>query len=94
MMHIICPEPYHKRCFSRTAEDHLSSSTSDSSLLPPANEVWGKVIFLHLFVILFTSVGGWVSPHAPGSHYIRSCAGADTQLVWWQHTGNIKCMMG
>ena len=22
--------------------------------LPPANEVWGKVIFLHLFVILFT----------------------------------------
>ena len=27
------------------------------ALLPPANEVWGKVIFLHLFVILFT--GGW-----------------------------------
>ena len=27
------------------------------SYLPPANEVWGKVIFLHLFVILFT--GGW-----------------------------------
>ena len=26
-------------------------------LLPPANEVWGKVIFLHLSVILFT--GGW-----------------------------------
>ena len=25
-----------------------------SYLLPPANEVWGKVIFLHLFVILFT----------------------------------------
>ena len=23
-------------------------------LLPPANEVWGKVICLHLFVILFT----------------------------------------
>ena len=23
-------------------------------LLPPANEVWGKVIFLHLSVILFT----------------------------------------
>ena len=22
--------------------------------LPPANEVWGKVIFLHQFVILFT----------------------------------------
>ena len=27
-------------------------------LLPPANEVLGKVIFLHLFVILFTG-GGW-----------------------------------
>ena len=26
--------------------------------LPPANEVWGKVIFLHLFVILFTG-GAW-----------------------------------
>ena len=26
-------------------------------LLPPANEVWGKVIFLHLFVILFTGGG-------------------------------------
>ena len=26
-------------------------------LLPPANKVWGKVIFLHPFVILFT--GGW-----------------------------------
>ena len=28
-----------------------------SYLLPPANEVWGKVIFLHLFVILFTEGG-------------------------------------
>ena len=27
------------------------------TLLPPANEVWGKVIFLHLFVILFTGGG-------------------------------------
>ena len=26
-------------------------------LLPPANEVWGKVIFLHLSVILFTGRG-------------------------------------
>ena len=31
-----------------------------SKLLPPANEVWGKVIFLHLSVILFT--GGDVYP--------------------------------
>ena len=27
-------------------------------LLPPANEVWGKVMFLHLSVCLFTA-GGW-----------------------------------
>ena len=27
-------------------------------LLPPANEVWGKVIFLHVCVILSTGVGG------------------------------------
>ena len=33
-------------------------------LFPPANEVWGKVIFLHLSVILFTGGGvpGQVSP--------------------------------
>ena len=36
---------------------------------------------------------GGVSQHAPGSHYISSCTGADTQLVWRHHTGNIKCMM-
>ena len=30
--------------------------------LPPANEVWGKVIFLHLFVILF--MGGGHAWHA------------------------------
>ena len=31
--------------------------------LPPANEVWGKVIFLHLFVILFTGGGhAWLLP--------------------------------
>ena len=29
--------------------------------LPPANEVWGKVIFLHLSVILFRGGGGYPS---------------------------------
>ena len=28
-----------------------------SALLPPANEVWGKAIFSHQFVILFTGGG-------------------------------------
>ena len=32
-----------------------------TSSLPPANEVWGKVMFLHLSVILFTGGGSrWV----------------------------------
>ena len=30
------------------------------NLLPPANEVWGKVIFLHQFVILFTGGRAWL----------------------------------
>ena len=30
---------------------------SPSLILPPANEVWGKVLFLHLYVILFTGGG-------------------------------------
>ena len=32
------------------------------AFLPPANEVWGKVIFLHLFVILFTGGACMVAP--------------------------------
>ena len=41
-------------------------------LLPPANEVWGKVIFLHLSVILFTGgVPGQVHlpPGTPPARY-------------------------
>ena len=39
-------------------------------LLPPANEVWGKVIFLHLSVILFTGGPAWLW----GA--MRGCGGA------------------
>ena len=58
------------------------------SFLAPANEVWGKVIFLHLSVILFT---GWeyvlppdrytppVGTHTPPGRYTpRQCMLADT----------------
>ena len=38
---------------------------TSSILLPPTNEVWGKVIFLHQFVILFT---GGACMVAPGGH--------------------------
>ena len=41
--------------------------------LPPANEVWGKVIFLHLFVILFT---GGACVVAPGGG-VRGCSGGE-----------------
>ena len=37
--------------------------------LPPANEVWGKVIFLHLFVILFTGGGSTQAGAAPRPRY-------------------------
>ena len=41
----------------------LKCSVRTGILLPPANEVWGKVIFLHLFVILFLSRD---QVHSPG----------------------------
>ena len=53
--------------------DHAVSNDFHS-LLPPANEVWGKVIFLHQFVILFTGGACVVAPGrgacvvAPGGH--------------------------
>ena len=43
-------------------------------LLPPANKVWGKVIFLHQFVILFT--GGCLLPGGACSRWgacFRGC---------------------
>ena len=35
--------------------------------LPPANEVWGKVIFQHLFVILFTGGSTWAGAPPAGT---------------------------
>ena len=39
-----------------------------NTLLPPANEVWGKVMFLHLFVILFTVATEAGGTHPTGMH--------------------------
>ena len=50
--------------------DFECSSLKTRKLLPPANEVWGKVIFLHLFVILFTVGGG-----------MRGCSGGHAWLL-------------
>ena len=38
----------------------IQTHQNKRNLLPPANDVWGKVMFLHLSVILFT--GGGVYP--------------------------------
>ena len=52
--------------------------TLNSSLLPPANEVWGKVIFLHQFVILFT---GEACVVAWGGG-VCGCLGGHVGLLW------------
>ena len=44
-------------------EEKTTSNFQNAVFLLPANEVWGKVIFLHLFVILFTECGGSASVH-------------------------------
>ena len=43
--------------------------------LPPANEVWGKVVFLHLCVILFT--GGLGFPACITGHMTRGSASGE-----------------
>ena len=48
-------------------------------LLPPANEVWGKVIFLHQFVILFT---GGACVVAPGGGHAWLLLGGHAWLLW------------
>ena len=42
---------------SRPSEQLKTAGSNFCIYLPPANEVWGKVVFLHLFVILFTGGG-------------------------------------
>ena len=59
--------------------------------LPPAKEVCEGYVFKPVRQS-FCSQGG-VSQHVMGQHYISSCTGVESQLVWRQHTGNIKCMM-
>ena len=71
-----------------------------SHLLPPANEVWGKVIFWHLFVILFTGAGGhaWLGGvhsqgvHAQGGHaWLGACMPGG---MWGMHGWGHVCMTG
>ena len=48
------------------SELSLRPTGNDTQFLPPANEVWGKDMFLHVSVILFTGRG--VSGTPPGRY--------------------------
>ena len=47
--------------FNLINQNQPSEASEVPLSLPPANEVWGKVIFLHLSVILFTGGGVCIS---------------------------------
>ena len=53
------------RKLTNILEIHYNPIRVPTSFLPPANEVWGKVIFLHLSVILFTG-GTYLGRYPPG----------------------------
>ena len=65
-------------------------------LLPPANEVWGKVIFLHQFVILFT--GGGVCGCSAGGACMVLFGGACMVLfggcAWFYVGGHVWLLWG
>ena len=65
----VCPVVLVISCGAKqkgTVKGHLHRAKANvKTFLPLANEVWGKVMFLHLSVILFTEVG-CVSQHAMG----------------------------
>ena len=65
------------------------------NLLPPANVVCEGYVFTG--VCLSTGRGGipaCLAGHITRQQYISRCTVDVSQLVWRQHTGNIKCMMG
>ena len=62
-----------KHCSHTLTPNEPSSETFTAYYLPPANKVWGKVIFLHLSVILFTGGSTWAGTprqvHSPWQVY-------------------------
>ena len=58
------PRKQFTKPFSTLSLSMINEPIRYSSLLPPANEVWGKVIFLHLFLILFR--GEYLGRYPPG----------------------------
>ena len=59
--------------------------------LPPVNEVWGKVMFLHLYVILFTRLGGVVCIH--GSLHPGDTTGYGQRAGGTHPTGMHSCLV-
>ena len=59
-------------------------------LVPPTNEVWGKVIFLHLSVILFT--GGYLGRYTP--RQVHTPPWADTSLWAGTPPGKVHTPLG
>ena len=91
------------------AGQHLkfySVATSNIPIfLPPANEVWGKVIFLHLFVILFMGeVPAWGVSVPAGVVWSRGLEGVCLLLgdgcllpggcAWWRTPGTATAAGG
>ena len=56
----------------------------DPGFLPPANEVWGKVIFLQVCVILFTGGGGY--PRMPCRSHDQPALYKQLHC-WWVSVG-------
>ena len=69
-------------------------NSDEICLLPPANVVCEGYVFTGVCL----STGGGGIPGCIAGHmtrqYISRCTVGVSQLVWRQHTGNIKCMMG
>ena len=61
-------------------EFSIIHKVGNRGFLPPANEVWGKIIFLHLFVILFTWEGG-ACVIAPGGRGVCVVASGGACMV-------------
>ena len=61
----------------------IGDATHLSYSLPPANEVWGKVMFLHLFVSLFTEKGVGFPACIPGDMTRRGLHRGGEGGGWW-----------
>ena len=64
------------------------------SLLLPANIVCEGYVFRGVCLSTGGGIPACLAGHMTRQQYISRCTVDVSQLVWRQHTGNIKCMMG